>query len=135
LSCFCSSQELLQLEDRIGSVSTALSDEQIAKCLSRNVYKRTDQVLELNRAVVDDTKCSICQVSSTYGCSLFLLCTSRKLSVLSLVKLKIVDCCFIPQHLVHSSLVFSYYSPFPTLHSKLVIVQYSKIEKKIEYCE
>ncbi|XP_047086737.1 E3 ubiquitin-protein ligase MBR1-like [Lolium rigidum] len=54
-------EELLQLEDRIGSVSTALSEEQIAKCLSLNVYKRTDQVLGLNRAVVDDTKCSICQ--------------------------------------------------------------------------
>lgn len=54
-------EELLQLEDRIGSVSTALTEEQLAKCLSRNVYRRTDQALELNRAVVDDVKCSICQ--------------------------------------------------------------------------
>ncbi|CAM0909637.1 unnamed protein product [Alopecurus aequalis] len=54
-------EELLQLEDRIGSVSTALSEEQFAKCLSRNLYKRTDRVLEVNRAVVDDVKCSICQ--------------------------------------------------------------------------
>jgi len=54
-------EELLQLEDRIGSVSTALSEEQLAKCLSRNVYRQTDRWHEVNKAVVDDVKCSICQ--------------------------------------------------------------------------
>lgn len=54
-------EELLQLEDRIGSVSTALSEEQLAKCLSRVVYKRVNPALELNKPVVDDVKCSICQ--------------------------------------------------------------------------
>jgi hypothetical protein len=123
-------EELLQLEDRIGSVSTALSDEQIAKCLSRNVYKRTDQVLELNRAVVDDTKCSICQVFLAPMDALFFFCALLENCLYwPFVKLKIVDCCFIPQHLVHSSLVSSYYSPLPSLHSKLDIVQYSKMEK------
>ncbi|KAF7097584.1 hypothetical protein CFC21_099384 [Triticum aestivum] len=55
-------EELLQLEDRIGSVSTALSEEQLEKCLSRVVYKRANPALEVNKPVVDDVKCSICQV-------------------------------------------------------------------------
>ena len=76
---FCLTQELLQLEDRIGSVSTALSEEQFAKCLSRNVYKRTDRILEVNRAVVDDVKCSICQV--------FLLPIDAHVSVLHSLKI------------------------------------------------
>ncbi|KAF7097583.1 hypothetical protein CFC21_099384 [Triticum aestivum] len=54
-------EELLQLEDRIGSVSTALSEEQLEKCLSRVVYKRANPALEVNKPVVDDVKCSICQ--------------------------------------------------------------------------
>ncbi|KQK17329.1 E3 ubiquitin-protein ligase Praja-1 isoform X2 [Brachypodium distachyon] len=54
-------EELLQLEDRIGSVSTALSEEQVAKCLDLHVYKEANSVLEVNRAVLDDIKCSICQ--------------------------------------------------------------------------
>ncbi|EEC81243.1 hypothetical protein OsI_24310 [Oryza sativa Indica Group] len=54
-------EELLALEERIGSVSTALSDEQLVKCLKRNVYKLPNSDLEANRAVLDDAKCSICQ--------------------------------------------------------------------------
>ncbi|KAG8074786.1 hypothetical protein GUJ93_ZPchr0006g45763 [Zizania palustris] len=54
-------EELLALEERIGSVSTALSDEQLAKCLNRSVYKKPNSDLEVNRTVVDDVKCSICQ--------------------------------------------------------------------------
>ncbi|KAM3193133.1 hypothetical protein ACQJBY_069983 [Aegilops geniculata] len=54
-------EELLQLEDRIGSESTALSEEQLEKCLSRVVYKRANPALEVNKPVVDDVKCSICQ--------------------------------------------------------------------------
>ncbi|KAF0903884.1 hypothetical protein E2562_029968 [Oryza meyeriana var. granulata] len=55
-------EELLALEEQIGSVSTALSDEQLVKCLNRSVYKPPNSDLEVNRAVVDDVKCSICQV-------------------------------------------------------------------------
>ncbi|XP_006656423.1 uncharacterized RING finger protein P32A8.03c-like [Oryza brachyantha] len=54
-------EELLALEERIGSVSTALSDEQLVKCLNRTVYKLPNSDLEVNRAVLDDIKCSICQ--------------------------------------------------------------------------
>uniref|UniRef100_A0A0D9WTM3 RING-type E3 ubiquitin transferase n=1 Tax=Leersia perrieri TaxID=77586 RepID=A0A0D9WTM3_9ORYZ len=54
-------EELLALEERIGSVSTALSDEQLVKCLNRSVYKLPNSDLEVHKAVVDDIKCSICQ--------------------------------------------------------------------------
>lgn len=57
-----SEQELLALEERIGSVSTALSEEQFAKCLRRSMYRPV--AAEVNRSVVDDIKCSICQVYS-----------------------------------------------------------------------
>lgn len=52
-------EELLALEERIGSVSTALSEEQFAKCLRRSMYRPV--AAEVNRSVVDDIKCSICQ--------------------------------------------------------------------------
>jgi hypothetical protein len=57
-----SKQELLALEERIGSVSTALSDEQLAKCLRRSIY--CPVATGVNKSVRDDMKCSICQVSS-----------------------------------------------------------------------
>lgn len=56
-----SEQELLALEERIGSVSTALSDEQFTKCLRRSIYSHV--VSEVSKSTVDDMKCSICQVS------------------------------------------------------------------------
>ncbi|KAG8058122.1 hypothetical protein GUJ93_ZPchr0002g24548 [Zizania palustris] len=54
-------EELLALEERIGSVSTALSEEQFVKCLRRSTYRPVHT--EANAHVVDDIKCSICQVS------------------------------------------------------------------------
>ena len=58
-----SDQELLALlEERIGYVSTALSDEQFAKCLRRSIY--CPVATGVNKSVIDDIKCSICQVSS-----------------------------------------------------------------------
>jgi hypothetical protein len=87
---FFPAQELLQLEDRIGSVSTALSEEQIANCLSRNVYKRIDRVLELNIAVVDDIKCSICQVFLASMDDLFSFVPSLK--IVSIDRHKIENC-------------------------------------------
>jgi len=56
-----SDQELLALlEERIGYVSTALSDEQFAKCLRRSIY--CPVATGVNKSVIDDIKCSICQV-------------------------------------------------------------------------
>jgi hypothetical protein len=55
-----SEQELLALEERIGSVSTALSEEQFAKCLRRSIYSQVTS--DVNKSTVDDMKCSICQV-------------------------------------------------------------------------
>jgi hypothetical protein len=52
-------EELLALEERIGSVSTALSDEQFAKCLRRSIY--CPVATGVNKSVIDDIKCSICQ--------------------------------------------------------------------------
>ncbi|AQK64348.1 RING/U-box superfamily protein [Zea mays] len=57
-------EELLALEERIGSVSTALSEEQFTKCLKRSIY--TQVALEVNKSTVDDMKCSICQVSGNF---------------------------------------------------------------------
>jgi hypothetical protein len=54
-------EELLALGDRIGSVSTALSEEQFVKCLRRSIY--IPVATKANAQVVDDIKCSICQVS------------------------------------------------------------------------
>jgi hypothetical protein len=59
-SFFC--QELLALEEQIGSVSTALSEEQFAKCVDQNIYEARNPELELNNIQVDDMRCSICQV-------------------------------------------------------------------------
>ncbi|CAM0946871.1 unnamed protein product [Alopecurus aequalis] len=52
-------EELLELEERIGSVSTALSEEQFKKCIRRRLYRPVATVV--NTSVVDDIKCSICQ--------------------------------------------------------------------------
>ncbi|TVU07765.1 hypothetical protein EJB05_41134 [Eragrostis curvula] len=54
-------EELLALEEEIGSVSTALSEEQFAKSVNRSVYKVINSERELNKVAVDDVKCSICQ--------------------------------------------------------------------------
>ncbi|EES04530.1 hypothetical protein BDA96_04G046900 [Sorghum bicolor] len=52
-------EELLALEERIGSVSTALSEEQFTKCLRRSIYSQVAS--EVSKSTVDDMKCSICQ--------------------------------------------------------------------------
>ncbi|KAF8677021.1 hypothetical protein HU200_046478 [Digitaria exilis] len=52
-------EELLALEERIGYVNTALSDEQFAKCLKRSIY--CPVATGVNKSVIDDMKCSICQ--------------------------------------------------------------------------
>ena len=59
-----SEQELLALEERIGYVSTALSEEQFAKCIRRRLYRPV--AAKGNRSVIDDIKCSICQVKFIY---------------------------------------------------------------------
>ncbi|GAB2222972.1 hypothetical protein Drorol1_Dr00017105 [Drosera rotundifolia] len=56
-------QELLALEERMGTVSTALTDEELEKCLKKSTYQMTCPDL---RAIGcegngDDVKCSICQ--------------------------------------------------------------------------
>ncbi|KAM0863864.1 hypothetical protein ACQ4PT_044305 [Festuca glaucescens] len=52
-------EELLELEERIGSVSIALSEEQFAKCIRRRLYRPA--TAEVKTSIVDDIKCSICQ--------------------------------------------------------------------------
>jgi hypothetical protein len=55
-------QELLALEDHIGSVSTALTEEQFAKCVNQSVYEARNSDRDVNKIAADDVKCSICQV-------------------------------------------------------------------------
>jgi hypothetical protein len=55
-------QELLALEDHIGSVSTALTEEQFAKCVNQSVYEARNSGRDVNKIAADDVKCSICQV-------------------------------------------------------------------------
>lgn len=58
-------EELLALEERMGSVSTALTEEALSECLKRSIYQ--SMPLEDADAVPgsngdnDDVKCSICQ--------------------------------------------------------------------------
>lgn len=48
----------------MGSVSTALTEEALSKCLKRSFYKSapSDDTAESSNEDKDDTKCSICQV-------------------------------------------------------------------------
>jgi len=57
-------EELLALEEHIGSVSTALTEEQFAKWVNQSVYKAKKSDGDVNKITVDDVndvKCSICQ--------------------------------------------------------------------------
>ncbi|KAK4760064.1 hypothetical protein SAY87_023195 [Trapa incisa] len=55
-------EELLALEERMGTVSTALTEEALLKCLKRESYQKTKCDKEDAANVEkDDTKCSICQ--------------------------------------------------------------------------
>ncbi|GMI94779.1 hypothetical protein like AT5G24870 [Hibiscus trionum] len=62
-------EELLALEERMGNVSTALSEEAVSKCLKKSVYEATS----LEDANVscevekDDARCSICQEEYVVG--------------------------------------------------------------------
>lgn len=55
-------QELLELGDRIGHVSTGLREDEIASCLRRTKLAMLDD-LSLHFASEMERKCSICQVS------------------------------------------------------------------------
>ncbi|KAF5797877.1 putative transcription factor C2H2 family [Helianthus annuus] len=56
-------EELLALEDEIGVVSTALSEEELSKCVNISVYKslHVKDCRMRGNWCLDDTKCSICQ--------------------------------------------------------------------------
>ncbi|XP_073148883.1 uncharacterized protein [Henckelia pumila] len=56
-------EELLALEDRIGSVSTAVPEEALTKCLRRSIYQVTSSEVRASELDEDgdDIKCSICQ--------------------------------------------------------------------------
>ncbi|XP_010927068.1 uncharacterized protein [Elaeis guineensis] len=59
-------EELLALEEKMGTVSTALSDEQLSKCLKRSLYRPASEVLGIMDSG-DDTECSICQEEYASG--------------------------------------------------------------------
>ncbi|KAJ8539662.1 hypothetical protein K7X08_013914 [Anisodus acutangulus] len=62
-------EELLALEERIGSVSTALPEETLSKCLRRCIYQGMASETETLEADGDgdDVKCSICQEEYVIG--------------------------------------------------------------------
>lgn len=64
-------QELLALEERMGTVSTAVPEETLAKCLTMTIYQNPSLELGINEHGndEDEIKCSICQVVvfSLYG--------------------------------------------------------------------
>lgn len=55
-------QELLALEERMGTVSTALSEEQLLRCLKRSIYTTDHVASGITFCGDEDMKCSICQV-------------------------------------------------------------------------
>lgn len=55
-------QELLALEEKMGIVSTALSEEALLKSLKSSIYRPADESGDICRNKDDDIKCSICQV-------------------------------------------------------------------------
>ena len=54
-------QELLALEEQIGSVSTGLSSDMISTCLSESKYSSLDATLA-TLSQESDIKCTVCQV-------------------------------------------------------------------------
>ncbi|KAL8536783.1 hypothetical protein ACS0TY_012090 [Phlomoides rotata] len=56
-------EELLALEDRMGTVSTALSEEAVSKCLRKSTYHAIPSNVQTTGLSEDgdDIKCSICQ--------------------------------------------------------------------------
>ena len=56
-------QELLALEERMGTVSTALPEEAFSNCLRKSIYQFTPQEdASVSCDGKEDVKCSICQV-------------------------------------------------------------------------
>ncbi|KAL1210438.1 putative E3 ubiquitin-protein ligase RHG1A [Cardamine amara subsp. amara] len=64
-------EELLALEERIGTVSTALTEEAISKCLKTSIYQmKPSSYGSITKSPCDhkeDAKCSICQEEYTMG--------------------------------------------------------------------
>ncbi|KAL6844714.1 hypothetical protein ACP4OV_025373 [Aristida adscensionis] len=60
-------EELLALEEQIGSVSTALSEEQFIKYVNRSAYEARNSEQEMDKIVIDDVKCSIFQEEFVEG--------------------------------------------------------------------
>ncbi|WZY74663.1 probable E3 ubiquitin-protein ligase RHG1A [Brassica napus] len=54
-------EELLALGDKMGTVSTALSEEALSKSLLKSIYQETDETGSTSLNKDDDIKCSICQ--------------------------------------------------------------------------
>nr|XP_023887981.1 E3 ubiquitin-protein ligase RNF12-like [Quercus suber]XP_023887982.1 E3 ubiquitin-protein ligase RNF12-like [Quercus suber] len=67
-------EELLALEERMGTVSTALTEETLSECLKRSIYESTAPedaaagcIAENDVGKKDDVKCSICQEEYVVG--------------------------------------------------------------------
>lgn len=62
-------EELLALEECMGTVSTAVSEEELSKCLVRSIYhgSLSDEKDKGSIEDVDDIKCSICQEEYVLG--------------------------------------------------------------------
>ncbi|XP_023637144.1 probable E3 ubiquitin-protein ligase RHG1A isoform X2 [Capsella rubella] len=54
-------EELLALGDKMGTVSTALSEEALSRSLKQSIYQVTDETGAISQVKDDDIKCSICQ--------------------------------------------------------------------------
>ncbi|AED91576.1 unnamed protein product [Arabidopsis thaliana] len=54
-------EELLALGDKMGTVSTALSEEALSRSLKQSIYQETDETGSISLYKDDDIKCSICQ--------------------------------------------------------------------------
>ncbi|KAL5782905.1 hypothetical protein ACOSP7_007934 [Xanthoceras sorbifolium] len=62
-------EELLALEERMGSVSTALTEESLSKCIKTNIYESAPikDATPSCSGSHDDVKCSICQEEYAVG--------------------------------------------------------------------
>lgn len=59
-------EELLALEEQMGTVSTALSEEAVSNCLKKSTYRSSFTLRGISRQV-DDVKCCICQEEYVIG--------------------------------------------------------------------
>ncbi|RZR92338.1 hypothetical protein BHM03_00020610 [Ensete ventricosum] len=62
---FSLEQELLVLEEKIGTVSTALTEEALSRCLKRSNYMPASLISGFSGLDEAGAKCSICQVQSS----------------------------------------------------------------------